>query len=105
MTRTIQLLMIINLVQIIPKADDKNHPIFDDYKFGTGQNWMNRTIQFWNLIVDFRHYTGKLAISIQNWKDISQSKKNPKVDENRSTISFHFWKRNIPLCQSKGEIL
>jgi len=25
----------------------------------------------------------------------------PKMDENRSTISFHFWKRNIPLVLIK----
>ena len=77
MTRTIQFWMIINLVQIIPKVDDKNHPILDDYKFSTkvddqnhpifdeyefgtdySKKWMNRTIHFWNLIVDFCHYIG-----------------------------------------------
>ena len=33
MTRTIQFQMIINLVQIIPKLDDKNHPIMEPYCF------------------------------------------------------------------------
>ena len=35
MTRTIQFWTIINLVQIIPKLDDKNYPNLDGYKFGT----------------------------------------------------------------------
>ena len=38
-----------NLIQSIPKLDDKNHPILDDYKFGIDYSkiWMTRTIQCW----------------------------------------------------------
>ena len=49
---------------------------------------MNRTIQFWNFIVDFRHYE---PFPSKIGRKYHRVKKHPKVDENRSTISFHFF--------------
>ena len=57
----------------------KNHPKIEDNK--------NPNL---DILSHFSHYTRKYAISIHFWIEVQYhvSKKFPKVDENRSAISF-----------------
>ena len=72
---------------------------------------MITTIHFWITINLFQNWTttimepcciflwpySKMSYFHPNLEENIQTKQNlPKMDENRSTITFHFWNRNIP---------
>ena len=78
MTSTIQFWMNLTLQNKLPKMDDHIHPTLDDY------------CSFRSLYKKFVSFSSKFG-------RISHVRiKLPKVEENRSIIFFHYWKRNIP---------
>ena len=80
MSSTIQFWMNLTLQNKLPKMDDHIHPTMDD------------SCSFCSL------YTSKFG-------RISHVRiKLPKVEENRSIIFFHYWKRNIPQSEYGREL-
>ena len=77
MSSTIQFWMNLTLQNNLPKMDDHIHPTLDDY------------CSFCSLYMKSVSFSSKFG-------RISHVRiKLPKVEENRSIIFFHYWKRNI----------